>query len=175
MAAFQAPPAPPPPAAPAAASTPQAAAFDALLKRLQGTELWAEPSQAAVLRRLAELERLVPPGDPVRELRYRALRCDWDFFNDPAGQLAYAHEALARARALEDGIGEANFHYCLATALDEQHGSNAAMVEYEAGIAVARRIGDDRLLADGLSLRGGTHSLLGEQSRAIPDLVAARS
>ena len=174
MAAFQAPPAPPPPAAPAAASTPQAAAFDALLKRLQGTELWAEPSQAAVLRRLAELERLVPPGDPVRELRYRALRCDWDFFNDPAGQLAFAHEALARARALEDGIGEANFHYCLATALDEQHGSNAAMVEYEAGIAVARRIGDDRLLADGLSLRGGTHSLLGEQSRAIPDLVAAQ-
>ena len=51
----------------ASAPSPQAAAFDALLKRLQGTELWAEPSQDAVLRRLAELERLVPPGDPLRD------------------------------------------------------------------------------------------------------------
>jgi diguanylate cyclase (GGDEF)-like protein len=158
----------------AAAPSPQAAQFDALLKRLQGTELWAEPSQQAVLRRLDELAALVPPGDAVRDLRYRALRCDWDFLEDSKGRLAYADEGLALAKALEDGIGEAGFHYCRATALDELHGSPAAMVEYEAGIATARRIGNDRLLADGLSLRGGSHSLLGEQSRAIPDLIAAQ-
>jgi diguanylate cyclase (GGDEF)-like protein len=158
----------------AATPSPQAAQFDALLKRLQGTELWAEPSQQAVLRRLDELAALVPPGDAVRDLRYRALRCDWDFLEDSKGRLAYADKGLALAKALEDGVGEAGFHYCRATALDELHGSPAAMVEYEAGIATARRIGDDRLLADGLSLRGGSHSLLGEQSRAIPDLIAAQ-
>lgn len=166
--------APAPVAAQPSPSKAGAAQFDALLKRLQGTELWAEPSEEAVLRRLAELERLVPPGDPVRELRYRALRCDWDFWEDPKGQLAYADESLALARKLEDGIGQASFHYCRASALDQLHGSAAAMVEYEAGIDLSRRIRNDRLLADGLSLRGATHSLLGEQSRAIPDLVAAQ-
>ncbi|HET7656080.1 MAG TPA: diguanylate cyclase, partial [Luteimonas sp.] len=171
--ALAADPVPPAPA-PTATRETQAAEFDALLKRLQGTELWAEPSQEAVLRRLAELERMVPPGDPVRDLRYRALRCDWDFLNQPEAQLAFANDGLARAKALEDGVGQASFHYCRATALDQLHGAPAAMVEYEAGIAIARRIGDDRLLADGLSLRGSTHSLLGEQSRAIPDLVAAQ-
>ena len=171
--ALAADPVPPAPA-PTATREAQAAEFDALLKRLQGTELWAEPSQEAVLRRLAELERMVPPGDPVRDLRYRALRCDWDFLNQPEAQLAFANDGLTRAKALEDGFGQASFHYCRATALDQLHGAPAAMVEYEAGIAIARRIGDDRLLADGLSLRGSTHSLLGEQSRAIPDLVAAQ-
>lgn len=167
---------PPGPQATASPPSPaqQAADFDALLKRLQGTELWAEPSQEAVLRRLDELQRLVPPGDPVRELRYRALRCDWDFWNDPEGQLAFANESLAKARRLEDGVGQANAHYCRASALDQLHGSAEAMAEYEAGIDIARRIGNDRLLADGLSLRGSAHSLLGEQSRAIPDLVAAQ-
>ena len=46
---------PVPRAAPAPTPASRAADFDALLKRLQGTELWAEPSQDAVLRRLAEL------------------------------------------------------------------------------------------------------------------------
>src|SRR3546814_5402816 len=39
---------------------------------------------------------------------------------------------------------------------------------------MARRIGNDRLLADGLSLLGGRHSLLQGQARAIRDLVEAR-
>ena len=157
-----------------AAAAGRAAEFDAMLKRLQGTELWAEPTQAAIVRRLDELGRLLPAGDAARELKYRVLRCDWDFAEDPEGRLDYANEGLSRARAQEDAASQAAFHYCRAGALDELHGSSAAMVEYEAGLEIARRIGDERLMADGLSLRGSTHSLLGEQSRAIPDLVAAQ-
>jgi diguanylate cyclase (GGDEF)-like protein len=173
-------PAPAPASAPGAAgpaaprSAPDPAAFDALLARLLGPELWREPSQQAVLGRLAELHRLLPPGDAARTLRYRALRCDWDFEDDPSGQLAYADDGLARARAQGDGAMEASFHYCRSAAIEALRNMPAAMPDIEAGIAIARRIGDQRLLADGLSLRAGTRSLLGDQSLAIPDLLEAQ-
>lgn len=153
---------------------PDAAAFDAMLERLRGSELWREPSQERVLQRLAELQRLLPPGDRLRTLRFRALRCDWDFLEDPQAQLRFADAGLAEARALGDGAMAASFHYCRAAAIEQLHGMTEALADIEAGIAIARRVGDDPLLADGLSLRGSTRSLLGEQSRAIPDLLAAQ-
>lgn len=160
-------PAPTPAAAPAAA-------FDAMFLQLRDTGLATQPSQAQVMQRLAELARLRPAGDAVRDLRYRAVFCDWGFDDDPKAQLAYADDGLARARAARNGEGEANFHYCRAAALETIGATTDVMSEYEAGIAAARRIGNDRLLADGLSLRGGRQSLLGDQARAIPDLLAAQ-
>jgi len=165
------------PAAPGAGQRPathDAAAFDALLKRLEGPELWREPSQQRIVARLAELRELLPPDDPRRALRYRALRCDWDFLDDPEAQLAYAADGLERARALGDDAMEASFHYCRSAAVEAMRGMPEGLADIQAGIAIARRIGDERLLADGLSLRGGTRSLLGDQSRAIPDLLAAQ-
>ena len=159
--------------APAAAS-PAGAAFDAKYLELRDTGLSTQPSPAQVMARLDELARLRPAGDSVRDLRYRAIYCDWAFDENPGAQLAWADDGLARSRAAHDGEGEANFHYCRAAALETTGAQDQVLPEYEAGIAAARRIGDDRLLADGLSLRGGLHSLLGDQARAIPDLVAAQ-
>ena len=167
-------PAPAPDAQGAARRGPDAAAFDALLDRLLGPELWREPSQRRVLARLAELHGLLPPGDALRALRYRALRCDWDFIDAPEDQLAYAEAGLEDARALRAGAMEASFHYCRSAAIEALRSMPEALPDIEAGIAIARRIGDHRLLADGLSLRGGTRSLLGDQSLAIPDLLAAQ-
>lgn len=169
-------PPPPPVATPAEVPTggPDAAAFDAMLERLRGPELWREPSHAAILERLAGLERLLPPRDRLRTLRFRALRCDWDFLGDPGGQLAFAERGLADARALGDEALATSFHYCRGIAVEQLRGMPEAIPDFEAGMAIARRIGDKRLLADGLALRGGTRSLLGEQSRAIPDLLAAQ-
>ena len=48
------------------------------------------------------------------------------------------------------------------------------LADYEAGIALSRKSENDRLLADGLGARGGMRSLLGEQARAIPDMLAAQ-
>jgi diguanylate cyclase (GGDEF)-like protein len=150
------------------------AAFDAMYADLRGTGLSTQPTHAAVLRKLDELSRLRPPGDSVRDLRWRAIYCDWGFDEDAKAQLEFADAALARARATDDGEAEANFHYCRAAALDVIGATDRMLPEYEAGIAAARRIGNDRLLADGLSLRGSQRSLLDDQARAIPDLLAAQ-
>ena len=152
----------------------QAAAFDALHERLRGTELQREPSQSQVVARLDELHRLLPPRDALRDLRYRALRCDWDFVGEPAAQFAYAEDALGKSRTLGDRAMEANFLYCRGVATEQLQGMPQALPDYEQGIDIARAIGDRRLLADGLMLRGTLHSLLGEQSLAIPDLLKAQ-
>ncbi len=157
-----------------AAARSGAEAFDALYADLRDTGLVTQPDQAAIDRRLAELAALVPPGDGVRALRSRSLHCDWGHEDDPKGQLADADAGLAAALAARNAEAEANFHYCRAAALEILDNATAVMEEYEAGIAAARRAGDDRLVADGLSLRGGRRSLLGDQARAIPDLLAAQ-
>jgi diguanylate cyclase (GGDEF)-like protein len=116
----------------------------------------------------------VPPGDAVRRLRARSLHCDWGFDGKPRAQLKEADAALADALAARNAEAEANFQYCRAAALEILDSAQAVMAAYEAGIAAARRAGDQRLIADGLSLRGGRRSLLGDQARAIPDLLAAQ-
>jgi diguanylate cyclase (GGDEF)-like protein len=155
------------------ATTP-AGAFDRLYADLRDTGLVTQPNQAAVERRLAALDALVPSGDVVRALRARAIRCDWGFDGNPRGQLAAADAGLADARAARNAEAEANFHYCRAAALDTHDSAQAVLAEYEAGLEAARRAEDSRLIADGLSLRGSERSLLGDQAHAIPDLLAAQ-
>ena len=53
----------------------QAVAFDTLFKRLDGGEI-ATLSAQQLPQRLTELQRLVPAGDVVRELRYRSMYCE---------------------------------------------------------------------------------------------------
>ena len=65
----------------AAPASSQAAVFDTLFKRLDGGEI-ATLSAQQLPQRLTELQRLVPAGDVVRELRYRSMHCDWSFDND---------------------------------------------------------------------------------------------
>jgi len=151
----------------------QAAAFDTLFKRLDGGEI-ATLSAARLPQRLGELQRLVPPGDVLRELRYRSMHCDWSFDNDAKGQLAYAQDGLDRARRVGDAELQARFHYCRAAAQGQLGTTEDTLADYEAGIALSRQVENDRLLADGLGARGGMRSLLGEQARAIPDMLAAQ-
>jgi diguanylate cyclase (GGDEF)-like protein len=158
-------------AAPAASS--EAVAFDTLFKRLDGGEI-ATLSAERLPQRLTELQRLVPPGDVVRELRYRSIYCDWSFDNDAKGQLAYAQAGLDRAQRAGDAELQARFHYCRAAAQGQLGTTEDVLADYEAGIALARKSENDRLLADGLGARGGMRSLLGEQARAIPDMLSAQ-
>lgn len=151
----------------------QTAAFDILFRHLEETELATLPS-TQVPQRLDDLARLRPANDNHRDLLYRALRCDWGFDDNVRAQLDYAQAGLVRALANKDGEAQARFHYCHAAALEILGSTDKVMAAYEAGIAVSRRIGNDRLLADGLSMRGSRYSLLGDQARAVPDLLAAQ-
>jgi tetratricopeptide (TPR) repeat protein len=151
----------------------QAAAFDTLFKRLDAGEI-ATLSAEQLPHRLGELQRLVPPGDVLRELRYRSMHCDWSFDNDAKGQLAYAQAGLDRARRAGDAELQARFHYCRAAARGQLGTTEDTLADYEAGIVLSRKSENDRLLADGLGARGGMRSLVGEQARAIPDMLAAQ-
>jgi diguanylate cyclase (GGDEF)-like protein len=151
----------------------QAAAFDTLFKRLDDGEV-ATLSAGQLTQRLTELQRLVPPGDVLRELRYRSMHCNWSFDNDARGQLASAQDGLARAQRVDDAELQARFHYCRAAAQGQLGTTADTLADYEAGIALSRKSENDRLLADGLGARGGMRSLLGEQARAIPDMLAAQ-
>ena len=157
----------------AAAASSQAAAFDTLFKRLDDGEI-ATLTAGQLPQRLTELQRLVPVGDVVRELRYRSMHCDWSFDNDAKGQLAYAQAGLDRAQRAGDAALQARFHYCRAAAQGQLGTTDEVLADYEAGIMLARKSENDRLLADGLGARGGMRSLLGEQARAIPDMLAAQ-
>ena len=150
-----------------------AAAFDALLEQLEERELQTLTDAQAVMR-LDELGALRPEGDIRRDLRYRALRCDWTYVDDPDGQLALALEGLSIARETRDLAAQARFHYCHAVAIETLGADNGEILDaWNDGIDAAQRSGDKRLLADGLGARGSTHSLLDDQARAIPDLLAA--
>lgn len=155
-----------------ASATPasQTAAFDALFQRLDQGEIFTlDPAQVA--QRLGELERLRPHGDIGRDLRYRSLRCSWGFPENTRGALAYAEDGLQRARRAKDAEAQARFHYCRAGYLQSP---TQALADLDAGITLSRRIEHVRLHADGLAARGGMHSLLGEQGRALLDLLTAQ-
>ncbi|MDB6164492.1 MAG: diguanylate cyclase [Xanthomonadaceae bacterium] len=157
---------------PAAMPAGQAAAFDALYRRLDNTEIFTlDPAQ--VQQRLADLERLLPRNDNARLLHYQSMRCSWGF-NDARQQLAYADDGLRRAQAVADADAQIRFLYCRGAAREQAATSVAALQDYDAAIALARRQENNHLLADGLVARGSVQSLLGEQGHAILDFLAAQ-
>lgn len=151
----------------------QPAAFDSLFQSLDDGKI-ATLSADGTAQQLKQLQALLPPGDVKRDLRYRALHCDWGFDNDAKAQLAYAEDGLERAHRAADVEARIRFHYCRATAREQVDTPQRVLADYQAGIALSRKSENQRLLADGLSARGGMESLLGEQARAIQDMLAAQ-
>ena len=157
----------------AAAAGGRGADFDALYRRLDDTELLTLDT-AQVQQRLRALEALVPANDPLRALRAQAMHCNWGFNTDPQAQLAYAQAGLQRAHAAGDVDTQVRFLYCRGGAREEIDTPRNAKADYDAGIALARTIESDRLVADGLVASGGMQSLLGQQGHAIRDFLAAQ-
>ncbi|HSR65332.1 MAG TPA: hypothetical protein VLM17_07015, partial [Xanthomonadaceae bacterium] len=147
--------------------------FDGEFDRLDRGEIW-KLDAAATAQRLEALARLVPRGDAHRALLYQSLRCNWGYRNDVRTQQEAAEAGLARARQAGDREAQIRFLYCRAGAREQLATPREAMADYAAGIDLARDAEDPRLLADGLVARGGVQSLLGEQGRAVLDLLAAQ-
>lgn len=150
----------------------RAAAFDRLLAHLDAdaTTLDLAPWR----RETARLAALVPPGDAHRRLRHQALACAAGFDDVQAGY-GFATRALADARALGNRRAEIGLLYCQSQYREQFETSRAALEGYEAGLAMARALGDARLIAEGLDLRGSVHSLLGDQGLALLDFLEAQA
>jgi diguanylate cyclase (GGDEF)-like protein len=155
------------------ARAPGAAAFDALFRQLDDGGI--QRLDAAALRtQLAELDRLRPAGDSHRNLLARSLRCNWGFPDNIVAARPLAEAGLRDARAAHDADAEVRFLQCRGAIREQLEAPAQALADYLSAIEIARRIENDRLLADGLVARGNVHSLLGEQGRAVLDFLDAQ-
>ncbi|WP_431637376.1 diguanylate cyclase [Dyella sp. KULCS107] len=152
---------------------PSAEGFDRLADQLDRGELVITTS-ADAHRLLDQLKRQIPAGDVRRELRYRYLFCIMGMDGDPAVGFAYAEKGLADARRAGYADAEINFHFCRGANQESLTTARDALPDYDAGIEIARRTENTRLVADGLTWRGAVQSLLGEHARALVDFLEAQ-
>lgn len=151
-----------------------AAAFDRLADQLERGELVIATHKEA-MDWLDRLKGLTPPGDIRRELRYRYMFCIMGLDADPAQGVAYAEQGLADARRAGYADGEVNFHFCRGANQESLTTPRDALVDYNAGIDIARHDENMRLVADGLTWRGSVQSLLGEHALALVDFLEAQN
>jgi diguanylate cyclase (GGDEF)-like protein len=157
----------------AAVPSDRAEAFDQLAGQLERGEI-APDTRAGMRKVLEQLKELVPPDDARRELRYRYMFCILGLDASPAQGIAYADQGLADARRIGYVEAEINFHFCRGSNQEALTTSRDALADYDAGIALARRHENQRLVADGLTWRGSVQSLLGENARALVDFLEAQ-
>ena len=149
------------------------AAFDQLIRQLDNGEVPLN-TRAAVKQTLDRLRTLLPPDDAYRQRRYEYVHCFLAFDNDANDGYAYAGRGIEQARQANDLEAEANFQICRGLYQSQVTTERDALPDYEAGIRIARRLENPRLIADGLTWRGSAQSLLGEQAKALFDFLEAQ-
>ncbi|HEY8585277.1 MAG TPA: diguanylate cyclase [Rhodanobacter sp.] len=149
------------------------AAFDQLIRQLDNGEV-ALNSRASVDQALDQLRRLLPSDDPYRQRRYEYMFCFLAFSDDVNGGYAYAGRGIERARQAGDLEAESNFHICHGLYQSQITSERDALPSYDAGIQIARKLENARLIADGLTWRASAQSLMGEQAKALFDLLEAQ-
>ncbi|SEJ49142.1 diguanylate cyclase (GGDEF) domain-containing protein [Frateuria terrea] len=157
----------------ASSSPDRAVAFDQYAGKLERGEI-APDTQAGVLEALAHMKSLLPPGDARRELRYRYMYCIMGLDASPEQAIAYAEKGIADARRLGYVDAEINFDFCRGSNQEALTTPRDALVDYNAGINLARSHENQRLVADGLTWRGSVQSLLGEHALALVDFLEAQ-
>ncbi|MEY2160521.1 MULTISPECIES: diguanylate cyclase [unclassified Rhodanobacter] len=155
------------------ASVRDTAAFDQLMRRLDNGEVILN-TRGAVEQTLGRLRALLPPDDAYRQRRYDYIYCFLAFDNDANGGYAYAGRGIEQAHQAGDPEVEANFQICRGLYQGRVTTERDALPAYEAGIRIARRLENNRLVADGLTWRGSALSLLGEQAKALFDFLEAQ-
>lgn len=150
-----------------------AAAFDQLAGRLDRGEVMFT-SRADMTRLLGQLQREVPPGDARRALRYQYLYCVIGLDDVPQAGIDYANRGLAAARRIGYLEAEINFLFCRGSNEEGIPDAKAAIADYDAAIALARKAESSHLIADGLTWRGRLQSANGEYANAVVDLLEAQ-
>ncbi|HZX79978.1 MAG TPA: GGDEF domain-containing protein, partial [Lysobacter sp.] len=152
---------------------PSATGFDRLFQHIDDGEVPVS-AEAQSMEAIARLRAALPPGDERRARRFRSVVCALDFRHDIHGELAYAQRGIEDARRARDVDAEARFEFCRGYALETLR-PNEALDAYGRALVLARRTEDARLIGDAYVLRGGIHSLLGDQAQALGDLLAAQA
>jgi diguanylate cyclase (GGDEF)-like protein len=150
-----------------------AAAFDQLIRQLDNGDVPLN-TRVAVEQVLDRLRTLLPPDDAYRQRRYGYMYCFLAFDNDVDGGYAYAGRGMEQARQAGDLEAQANFQICRGLYQSQVTTERDALPDYEAGIRIARRLENPRLIADALTWRGSAQSLLGEQAKALFDFLEAQ-
>lgn len=164
----------PEPASTQAAPSSRVAQFDALFAKVMGPDSIDVPTDDYAAW-LEQLRTLLPPGDPTREMRFRAVYCTSPRWKDPQQGLAYAEDALRRAIAAGDTAAQGVALFCRANFIQALHGTRAALAEANRMVALLEHSNERQLLGEALLLRGGLLSEIGEQARALIDFQRARA
>lgn len=154
-------------------TAPNPAAFDHMLQQLNDGAL-APDSAAAMQQALSRLHALLPPSDAARQRRYDYIYCFYQFIDTPTAGMAYARQGIAQSRQANDLETLANFEMCQGYYLSQADSERAALPSFDAAVQAAQKLGNPHLIADALTWRGNTHSLLGDQALAMVDLLAAQ-
>lgn len=112
---------------------------------------------------------------PLHDARARAAACGARSVDQADRALRVAEQGLADTQDAGSVEARILFHYCRAGALEFLRGERAGLPDYSEGIALAARHGLAELQGRGLHSRATTVSLLGEQARALIDLLEAQT
>lgn len=154
-------------------SVPDARQFDRLIEEIERGDLIVSSPQQ-IRDAVKVLDGLRPADDAKRELRLRGFRCDYDDLGQPASGLAFARAGMADAQRFGDVGSQIRFGLCEAHYIDGSGQTSQSAATVATALALARKHGDSRLLAQSLIHRGSLRSLLGEQAAALTDFLEAQ-
>lgn len=156
------------------AASASAQAFDAMYAKVTGPEA-LDMSHEASEANLDRLRELLPPGDALRDARFRSIYCGSNRWPDHETTLAYSRETLELARAVNDPVAQVQALACSTGSLLHLQGPRQALEEIEAAVALLDKLDAPQLRGDILMIRGALLSEVGEQAKALLDFQNARS
>jgi len=151
-----------------------AAVFDSVFERIVGP-ISLDATTTAYEGDLERLRQLLPPGDHVREVRFRSVYCGSLRWKDVDRGLEYSQQALQMAQAAGDRVSEARALLCRSAYLSLRDGSRHGMPDIDRALAVLDKLDEPQLEGEILQMRGDLRSLVGEQAQAMLDFQRARA
>jgi diguanylate cyclase (GGDEF)-like protein len=151
-----------------------AAVFDSVFERVIGP-ISLDATTTAYEGDLDRLRQLLPPGDHVREVRFRSVYCGSLRWKDVDRGLEYSEQALQMAQAAGDRVSEARSLLCRSAYLSLRDGSRHGMPDIDRALAVLDKLDEPQLEGEALEMRGDLRSLIGEQAQAMLDFQRARA
>ncbi len=140
-------------------------AHAALTARIEGIERIADANPAQALSMFDRLANEVEKGKLADRQKVRAATCWLLSYTEPAKALELTRRAGTEADAM--------LHLCRGYAFEQLKQAEKALSDYEAAVEAGRRLGDERILARALALRGEQRYARGLYADAIDDLKAS--